>query len=103
MADRSTAGDANLASHSDVEPYTLKPGTKAPESGIYAVRHERHATTSYVTVVEDEPLPECRTCGQHVRFELVHAAPHIRKDQWLRHYEGKIVIDGGTAQLDEAA
>ena len=60
----------------------LKPGDKAPLSGIYDVIHDKldgddHALPHQVTAVEGEKFPQCRGCHALVRFRLHRAAEHI--------------------------
>jgi hypothetical protein len=60
----------------------LKPGDKAPQSGIYDVLHDKldgddHALAHQVTAIEGEVFPLCRGCHAAVRFNLNQAAEHI--------------------------
>jgi hypothetical protein len=57
-----------------------RPGNKAPQSGVYAVNHDRyHHQAHEVTLIEGETFPPCRGCGHGVTFTLVRPAVHIRK------------------------
>ena len=57
-----------------------KVGSKAPESGIYAVIHRnKHKKRHEVTCIKGAPFPPCRNCGKDVEFRLVHAAVHIER------------------------
>lgn len=48
----------------------LKPGEKAPDSGVYQSTHFRHRAAHLVTVMKGETFPACRRCGQQVRYRL---------------------------------
>lgn len=58
----------------------LRPGERATESGIYRAVHLRHRMPHELTVIAGEVLPECRKCGDKVKFELLHAAPRLKGD-----------------------
>lgn len=49
----------------------LRPGDKAPYSGVYQSSHYRHRGPHLVTVLKDEIFPPCLRCGQHVRYRLL--------------------------------
>ena len=64
------------------------PGEKIPVSGIYDVVHDRldgddHAEQHQVTFVAGELFPQCKACGQWVRFRPYRTAhrpgatPHL--------------------------
>ena len=63
----------------------LRPGDKAPQSGIYQVRHNGHRDDHQVTLKEAQALPACRTCGDSVRFSLVRAATPVEADADFRN------------------
>lgn len=48
----------------------LKPGDKAPYSGVYQSLHQGHRNTHLVTVLKGEIFPNCRRCGSEVRYCL---------------------------------
>ena len=55
-----------------------KPGERVPESGIYAVLHDKNHTQQHdITAVKGETFPPCNHCGQHPRFVLKHQAHHL--------------------------
>jgi len=58
----------------------LKPGEKAPQSGIYKVLHYQHRLYHEVTVLAGQSLPSCRRCGKDVRFQLVSSATPVEDD-----------------------
>jgi hypothetical protein len=58
----------------------LRPGDKAPQSGIYEVRHNDHRDHHQVTLKEGQAFPACRTCGDKVRFILLRAATPVEAD-----------------------
>jgi transcription elongation factor Elf1 len=62
----------------------LRPGDKAPQSGIYQCRHGGHREDHQVTLKEGQALPACRTCGDSVRFTLVRAAAPVEADADFR-------------------
>jgi hypothetical protein len=56
----------------------IKPGDKAPRSGIYKVVHGAgHQDEHEVTVVKGETFPPCKHCGTHPRFSVVTGAHHV--------------------------
>jgi hypothetical protein len=57
----------------------FKPSQRVPHAGLYAICHadEERAT---VVFTKDEIFPQCRQCGEKVRYKLLHAAPHISED-----------------------
>jgi len=61
-----------MATHFPESRY--KPGEVVPESGVYRVLHGRHRAPHENTLREGEHFPECRRCGDDVRFELVVSA-----------------------------
>jgi hypothetical protein len=58
----------------------LRPGDKAPQSGIYEIRHNGHRDDHQVTLKEGQALPACRVCGDSVRFTLLRAATTVEAD-----------------------
>ncbi len=58
----------------------LKPGDKAPQSGIYKVLHHQHRLSHDVTILAGQSLPACRRCGNDVRFQLVSSAAPVEQD-----------------------
>ena len=56
------------------------PGTIAPRSGVYRVHHYAHRMPHLVTVTAGTVLPECRGCGDKVRFAPMIAAEPINND-----------------------
>jgi len=58
----------------------FKPGETAPQSGIYKVLHYQHRLYHEVTILAGQSLPECRRCGQEVRFQLVSSAVPVEDD-----------------------
>ena len=59
---------------------THRPGERAPTAGVYRALHQRHRMPHEITVLEGEVFPPCKRCGDHVRFELVCAAPRVAGD-----------------------
>ncbi len=57
----------------------LNPGELVEVSGIYEICHadEQRAT---VLLTRGSFFPFCKKCGEHVRFKLLQAAPHIGED-----------------------
>jgi hypothetical protein len=58
----------------------LVPGAAAPRSGVYRVHHYAHRIPHLVTVTAGTVLPECRRCGNKVRFAPMIAAEPIIND-----------------------
>lgn len=58
----------------------LIPGAFAPRSGVYRVHHYAHRMPHLVTITAGTVLPECRRCGDKVRFAPMIAAESIEKD-----------------------
>ena len=50
-----------------------KPGDLVPGAGVYRIEHHRHRLMHEATLDKDMLFPQCRTCGNAVRFTLVHA------------------------------
>ncbi len=50
------------------------PGHTVPRNGVYRVLHAKHRAAHEVTLLEGQKFPECRRCGDDVRFELVVGA-----------------------------
>lgn len=48
----------------------LKPGDRAPQSGVYQSSHVRHRAVHSVTVLKGEVFPPCKRCGDQVRYRL---------------------------------
>ena len=61
----------------------LRPGEKAPSSGIYEVHHVGHGTSHCVTVLYDDVLPHCVICGEKVRFEPIQFAVYVNAHPML--------------------
>lgn len=64
-------------------PGLLRPGQKAPTSGIYEVHHVDHGTSHQVTVLYDDVLPHCAICGDKVRFGPVQCAVYLNAHPML--------------------
>jgi hypothetical protein len=58
----------------------LVPGAIAPRSGVYRVHHYAHRMPHSVTVTAGTVLPECRRCGDKVRFAPMIPAEPISND-----------------------
>ena len=58
----------------------LIPGEIAPRSGVYRVHHYAHRMPHLVTVTVGTILPECKRCGDKVRFAPMIAAEPISND-----------------------
>ena len=56
------------------------PGAIAPRSGVYRVHHYAHRMPHLVTVTAGAVLPECKRCGDKVRFAPMIAADPINLD-----------------------
>lgn len=53
--------------------FVYKPGDLVPNAGVYRIEHHRHRLMHEATLDKDTLFPQCRTCGNSVRFTLVHA------------------------------
>lgn len=59
-----------------------RPGDTVRASGIFQVVHERaHRDTHEVVMISGEKFPDCDTCKDRVRFQLVRTAPYIFQDE----------------------
>ena len=56
------------------------PGAVAPRSGVYRVHHYAHRMPHLVIVAAGTALPECRRCGDRVRFVPMTAAEPLEGD-----------------------
>ena len=50
-----------------------KPGDVVPAAGVYRIDHCQHRLLHEASLEKDMLFPKCRTCGNAVRFTLVHA------------------------------
>src|SRR5262245_3066005 len=73
--------------HSDLEnvPATsvaqqLVPGSFAPASGIYELRHGDFRTEERV-FLRGDLLPACDCCADKIRYKLLHPAPYVFHDK----------------------
>ena len=62
----------------------FRAGERIPESGVYRVFHPEHRVSHEVTLLAGETFPRCVKCDFAVRFELVHAAPHVHDGSSFR-------------------
>ena len=68
-----------------------KPGEVVPESGVYRVLHSRHRSPHESTLREGETFPNCKKCGDNVRFEhVVSAGPLTKPSLLLVDDEGSV-------------
>ena len=56
------------------------PGDTAARSGVYRVHHYAHRMPHLVTVIKGMTFPECKRCGDKVRFVPMVAAEPIETD-----------------------
>ena len=72
-----------------VSPSTpsFRPGSSAPTSGVYLVRHYQHRLPHEVTILKGEVFPRSNKCGDKVLFELTHHATEIDDDADLSEPE----------------
>ncbi len=61
-------------------PQEFRPGQTVPDTGIYRVTHAppHPAMPEEVTVIKGRQFPTCPLCD-HISYELVHAAKHVRE------------------------
>jgi len=65
----------------------LRPGDKAPNSGIYKTTHPRHHVgPQYVTAVFGDTFPRCVYCLNDVHFEMTVSAVHIHASPYFFNY-----------------
>lgn len=69
---------------SDVNPYDqsdcpLTAGHEIDQSGIYQICHYDEPRTTVILTIRSL-FPECRKCGDKVRYKLLEAIPHISED-----------------------
>jgi hypothetical protein len=53
-----------------------KPGEVVPNAGVYRIEHNKHRLMHEATLDKGMLFPQCRTCGNSVRFTLVRAVAH---------------------------
>jgi hypothetical protein len=58
----------------------LVPGAIVSRSGVYKVHHYAHRIPHLVTITAGTALPECKRCGDKVRFVPMIAAEPIATD-----------------------
>lgn len=68
----------SASAYSEAKVY--RPGDRAEVTGVYRASHLRHRMPHELTVLDGESFPECKKCGDKVRFELIHAAPRLKGD-----------------------
>lgn len=59
----------------------FRPGDRVQTTGIYTASHNEHRDPHEVFATEGEKFPNCRVCGDGVKFSLSQAASHIDKDK----------------------
>ena len=57
-----------------------RPGDDVPRSGIYLVIHEKHRKSHEAVVLKGAAFPECRECGQAVRYRPVEGGTPLDAD-----------------------
>lgn len=59
-----------------------RSGEVVRQSGIYEVLHDReHRQAHEVVMISGERFPDCETCKEKVRFQLIRTAPYIFQDE----------------------
>ncbi len=71
---------ASMTATAYSEQKIYHPGHHADTTGVYRALHLRHRMPHELTVIQGEVFPQCKKCGDRVRFELVHAAPRLKGD-----------------------
>ncbi len=61
-----------------------RPGERARQSAIFWVYHYAHRISHPARIRHGEEFPECRVCGDKVRYEEV--TPGIEPQAWPIHY-----------------
>ena len=56
------------------------PGAIAPRTGVYRVLHYAHRMPHLVIIAKEAAFPECKRCGDKVRFAPIMAAEAIEAD-----------------------
>ncbi len=56
------------------------PGAVVPHSGVYRVHHYADRMPHFVTVTAGTVLPQCKRCGDKVRFVPMVASEPINLD-----------------------
>jgi hypothetical protein len=56
------------------------PGTSVPRTGVYRVLHYAHRMPHLVIIAQGTAFPECKRCGDKVRFAPMMAAEAIEAD-----------------------
>jgi len=58
----------------------FQPGNLVPESGVYAVAHDKHRPKHFATIFKGVRFPFCAVCREKVRFTLARPAAPISED-----------------------
>ena len=58
----------------------FRPGDNVPRAGIYLVIHEAHRDHHEAVVLQGGVFPNCRECGERVRYRLSQAAASLDDD-----------------------
>ena len=70
----------------------IPPGELCTQGGIYQVIHHAHRRPHKVLVLKGDRLPQCKGCGQAVRFRLikhVEGPPPVRAKRVRRKGAGR--------------
>lgn len=57
----------------EMKTQIFRPGETVPTSGVYRVEHTPHRLMHEATLSGNSSFPQCRQCGNAVRFLLVRA------------------------------
>lgn len=57
----------------------LLPGEMVEESGIYEICHSDEPRGTLI-LLRNTLFPECKQCGEGVRYKMVQSVPHISED-----------------------
>jgi hypothetical protein len=64
------------------------PGEKVAVAGVYVVLHrDDHREPHEVVLLAGQDFPGCEQCRDHVRFELLRAAPYLFDDPDFRNMQ----------------
>jgi hypothetical protein len=72
---------ASRALRTETMQKTYLANQTVPASGIYRVIHQGHAGPEELVLIRNASFPACTQCRKAVKYELIHAAPHLSEDE----------------------
>ncbi len=74
-----------------------------PTSGIYTAVHIDHRGAHDIVAIQGEQFPECRRCGDEVRFYIARLLPHMTHDFDLAGPDARAIRRRAKAAGEDAS